>query len=112
MQFFSLKEGFTPVTRRGRRTTISPDDHNQRINLDDAFAAIDPCHQSNSDDDQSSQDSNQSVTLDDDSEYGIGNMTIINRKGLADIMVMVVLMAEPTMDLQNARKKVANALFT
>ena len=100
MQFFSLKEGFTPVTRRGRRTTISPDDHNQRINLDNAFAAIDPSCQSDIDDDgdQSSQVTNQSVPSDVDSDYGISTMTITNRKELTDLMTTVVPIAEPTID--------------
>ena len=78
------------------------------------FAAIDPSHQSNSDDDdQSSRATNQSVSSDNDSDYGITAMAIINRKELTELMTMVVPIAEQTMiDLQNFRKKVANALFT
>ena len=105
MQFFSLEERFTPVTRKGGRPVISPDDDVQRIRLDNAFAAIDPGHQFDSDDDQSSQDSNQSVTSDDDSENGIGSMMTVNRKELTDIMTTVEPTAEPTMiDLQDLRK--------
>ena len=40
-------------------------------------------------------------------------MAIINRKELTELMTTVAPIAEPTMiDLQNFRKKVANALFT
>ena len=101
------------MIRRGRRPVISLNDSNPRINLDSAFAAIDPSRQSDSDDDQSSQDTNQSVSSDDDSDCGISTMTITIRKEITDLMTAIVSIAEPTMiDLQDFSKNVANALFT
>ena len=88
---------------------ISPDNSNPRINLDNAFAAIDPSRQSDSDDDQSSQDTNQSVSLDDDSDYGISTMTITIRKEITDLMTAIVPIVEPTMiDLQDFRKNICS----
>jgi len=84
-----------------------------RIDLDNTFAAIDLSRQPDSDDDQSSQATDQSVSSDDNSDYGISTMTITNRKEITDLMTAIVPMAEPTMIyLQDFRKNVANALFT
>ena len=98
--FLTLDKEFTPVIRKGRRPILSPEDSNPRINLDNAFAAIDPSCQSDIDDDgdQSSQVTNQSVPSDVDSDYGISTMTITNRKELTDLMTTVVPIAEPTID--------------
>jgi len=62
---------------------------------------------------QSIQGMNQSVSSDDNSDYGINAMPIIQRKEITDIMTRVIPVAEPTMiDLRSFRKKVANVLFT
>ena len=39
--FLTLDKEFTPVIRKGRRPILSPEDSNPRINLHNAFAAID-----------------------------------------------------------------------
>lgn len=81
-----------------------------RIDLDNTFPAIDPSRQPDSDDDQSSQATDQSVSSDENSDYGISTMTITNRKAITDLMTAIVPIAEPTMiDLQDFRKNVANA---
>ena len=84
LPFLTLSEEFTPVIRRGRRPIISPEKSNPRIILDNAFAAIDPSRQSDSDDDQSSQGTIQSVSSDDDSDYGTSTMTITKRDNGTD----------------------------
>ena len=106
LRFLMLDKEFIPVIRRGRRPIISPEDSNPRIHLDNAFAAIDQSHHSDSDDDQASQDTNQSVSSDDNNDYGISTMTIIIRKEITDLMTAIVPIAEPKMiDLQDFRKK-------
>ena len=113
LPFLMLAKEFTPVIRRGRRPIISPDHSYPHINLDNTFAAIDPSRKSVSNDNQSSQDPNQSVSFDDDSDYGISTMTITIRKEITDLMTAIVPIAEPTViDLQDFHKNVANALFT
>ena len=119
LPFLMLTKEFTSVIRRGRRPIISPEDSNPPINLDNAFTAIDPSRQSDSNDDQSSQDdqsrqdTNQSISSDDDSDYGISTMTITIRKEITDLMTAIVPIAEQTViDLQDFHKNVANALFT
>jgi len=82
MVFFSL-DGYTPVTRRGRQTIISPENDDQRINLENVFAANNPDYQSDSNDDQSIHDCSQSVTSDDDSESSLGSTRMINRNELS-----------------------------
>ena len=119
MGFYTLSEEFTPIIRRGRRPIVSPDDGSPSVpptNLNNAFAAIPPSRQpddSDNDDEQSNQGTTQSVLSNDDSDYGINAMTIIQRKEITDLMTRVIPVTEPTMiDLQSFRKKVANSLFT
>jgi len=120
-RFITLSTAFTPVIRRGRHPIISPDEDSPSLpptNLNNQFAAIAPSQQpddsdSDDDNDQSSQGTIQSVTSDDDYDYGTTTMTTTHRKTIADLMTEVIPMTEPNqLELQSFRKELANALKT